>query len=82
MAPPAHTPTEEEMEKARLSLGARDRCAHLLIPLNKCRIATLYAPWSCSDERHSYEKCEYELFLQRVKKMEAIREAQVAAIPQ
>lgn len=32
----------------------------LLIPLNKCRKQTLYAPWKCEDERHTYEKCQYD----------------------
>lgn len=26
-------------------------------------------------ERHSYEKCQYDLFLKRVKKMDELREA-------
>lgn len=34
----------------------RDNCSALLISLNKCRHATLYAPWKCEDERHTYEK--------------------------
>ncbi|CAI7751711.1 unnamed protein product [Closterium sp. NIES-53] len=74
-APEKPLVSEEEMANARLSLGARDLCAHLLIPLNRCRTETMFAPWKCSDERHSYEKCEYELFLRRMKKMEAFREA-------
>ena len=32
----------------------------LLIPLNKCRHKELYAPWKCEDERHGYEKCQYD----------------------
>lgn len=76
MAPgPSTSATVEEMEAARLPLGSRDLCAGLLIPLNKCRGETLYAPWKCSHERHSYEKCEYELFLQRVRKMDELRKA-------
>lgn len=39
--------TREEMRDARLPLAYRDSCAHLLIPLNKCREATWYAPWKC-----------------------------------
>ena len=28
----------------------------LLIPLNVCRKGTLYMPWECENERHTYEK--------------------------
>lgn len=51
--------TEEEMVAAKLAHAYRDSCAHLLIPLNKCRRATSYMPWECSHERHIYEKCQY-----------------------
>ena len=51
--------TEQEMKDARLDIMFRDYCAHLLIPLNKCRHDTWYAPWKCGDERHTYEKCQY-----------------------
>ncbi|KAJ1386729.1 Zinc finger, RING-CH-type [Sesbania bispinosa] len=46
--------------------GNKDQCAHLLIPLNKCRKAEFYLPWKCENERHSYEKCEYELVMERM----------------
>eukprot|EP00246_Nothoceros_aenigmaticus_P013607 TRINITY_DN4771_c0_g1_i2.p1 TRINITY_DN4771_c0_g1~~TRINITY_DN4771_c0_g1_i2.p1 ORF type:complete len:121 (+),score=18.06 TRINITY_DN4771_c0_g1_i2:198-560(+) len=62
-----------EMADNLLPLGYRDACAHLLIPLNKCRVENFYLPWKCVDERHSYEKCEFELFLRRVRKMEELR---------
>ncbi|KAL2611716.1 hypothetical protein R1flu_023408 [Riccia fluitans] len=48
--------TQEEMVKERVPLGYRDFCAHLLIPLNRCRRETFYLPWKCEDQRHSYEK--------------------------
>ncbi|KAL3693911.1 hypothetical protein R1sor_007562 [Riccia sorocarpa] len=72
--------TQEEMVKARVPMGSRDFCAHLLIPLNKCRLENYYLPWKCVDERHSYEKCEYEIFLERMHKMKAIREAVIDVI--
>lgn len=71
--------TRAEMSAARLPLAYRDSCAHLLIPLNKCRQETWYLPWKCVDERHSYEKCQYEEFKLRVKKMDEIREAKGGA---
>jgi len=35
------------MSAARLPLAYRDSCAHLLIPLNRCRFDTYYLPWKC-----------------------------------
>ena len=71
--------TREEMRDARLPLAYRDSCGHLLIPLNKCRRETFYAPWKCGDERHSYEKCQYDEFKKRVAKMDELREAKGGA---
>ncbi|KAG6023515.1 hypothetical protein E4U40_003936 [Claviceps sp. LM458 group G5] len=65
--------TREEMREARLPLAYRDSCAHLLIPLNKCRKSSWYLPWKCEDERHSYEKCQYVEFKKRVAKMDELR---------
>lgn len=89
--------TREEMSVARLPLPYRDSCAHLLIPLNRCRHEEFYLPWKCEvckspfsihawadrsptdyigqNERHSYEKCQYEEFKERVKKMDELRAA-------
>ncbi|GMY18069.1 NADH dehydrogenase [ubiquinone] 1 beta subcomplex subunit 7 [Fagus crenata] len=66
--------TQAEMVEAKVPIPYRDQCAHLLIPLNKCRQAELYLPWKCETERHSYEKCEYELVMERMLKMQKIRE--------
>ncbi len=62
--------------EARVPLAYRDQCAHLLIPLNKCRQEEFYLPWKCENERHSYEKCEYELVMERMLQMQKIREEQ------
>ncbi|KAL8903232.1 MAG: hypothetical protein Q9207_004066 [Kuettlingeria erythrocarpa] len=74
--PPA---TREQMSEARLPIPYRDSCAHLLIPLNRCRVNEYYLPWKCEDERHSYEKCQYEEFKKRVAKMDEIRAAKGGA---
>ncbi|KAK4896058.1 hypothetical protein LTR27_005915 [Elasticomyces elasticus] len=63
------------MSAARVPLPYRDSCANLLIPLNKCRYENYYLPWLCQDERHGYEKCQYDEFKLRVKKMDEIRAA-------
>ncbi|KAK7743964.1 hypothetical protein SLS62_010426 [Diatrype stigma] len=67
--------TRQEMEDAKLPIAYRDSCANLLIPLNRCRADTYYLPWKCENERHSYEKCQYEEFKKRVAKMNELREA-------
>ncbi|GAA0138757.1 oxidoreductase [Lithospermum erythrorhizon] len=66
--------TQEEMVEAKVPLPFRDQCAHLLIPLNKCRQAEFFLPWKCEDERHVYEKCQYELVMERMLQMQKIRE--------
>ncbi|KAE9589237.1 hypothetical protein Lal_00000371 [Lupinus albus] len=68
--------TQEEMVEARVPLAYRDQCAHLLIPLNKCRQSEFYLPWKCENERHSYEKCEYQLVMERMLQMKKIRQQQ------
>jgi len=35
------------MRDAKLPMQYRDSCAHLLIPLNRCRFETYYLPWKC-----------------------------------
>ncbi|KAK1756747.1 NADH-ubiquinone oxidoreductase B18 subunit-domain-containing protein [Echria macrotheca] len=71
--------TREEMAAAKLPMAYRDSCAHLLIPLNRCRYETYYLPWKCEDERHTYEKCQYVEFKKRVAKMNELREAKDGA---
>lgn len=45
-----------------------DSCAHLLVPLNACRLETKFLPWKCQHERHAYEKCQFKGFMRRVKR--------------
>ncbi|KAL6961867.1 hypothetical protein U1Q18_001848 [Sarracenia purpurea var. burkii] len=66
--------TQEEMVEAKVPIPYRDQCAHLLIPLNKCRHAEFFLPWKCENERHVYEKCEYELVMERMLQMQKIRD--------
>jgi len=58
--------TEQEMKDNKVPLQWRDRCAALLVPLNKCRRETTFLPWKCSQLRHDYEQCEYMDFQRRV----------------
>ncbi len=67
--------SHEEMKAHQIPLAYRDSCAHLLVPLNRCRRRTYALPWKCVDERHSYEQCQYEEFKKRVAKFKEIEEA-------
>jgi len=51
--------------KANIPHAFRDTCAHLLIPLNKCRRETWWNPNKCGHYRHVYEECQYNAYLQR-----------------
>lgn len=60
---------QEDLQNAKIPLGYRDYCAHLLVPLNACRRQELYLPWKCEHERHAYEKCEYLEYKRRLKNL-------------
>ena len=63
-----HCNAQEEMARAKIDIGYRDFCAHLLIPLNACRRENFYLPWRCEHERHAYEKCQYFDYKRRAAK--------------
>jgi len=65
--------THEEIKAAKVPLNFRDYCAHILIPLNKCRVSHWYSPFQCTDLRHAYEKCQYDEYQRRVKIAEVDR---------
>jgi len=52
--------TAKEMADAKIPLSARDYCAHLLIPLLKCRKDTYFVPWKCEHEKHAWDRCQYD----------------------
>ena len=56
----------QAINDARIPLAWRDTCSHLLIHLNGCRRETWWNPNKCESERHIYEECEYNAYLQRV----------------
>eukprot|EP01087_Luapelamoeba_hula_P004450 TRINITY_DN14406_c0_g1_i1.p1 TRINITY_DN14406_c0_g1~~TRINITY_DN14406_c0_g1_i1.p1 ORF type:complete len:121 (+),score=28.87 TRINITY_DN14406_c0_g1_i1:30-392(+) len=59
--------TVAELEEARIPVGLRDYCAASLLPLTQCRRAEYYLPWKCENERHAYEKCQFEELMRRNK---------------
>ncbi|ORX34253.1 NADH-ubiquinone oxidoreductase B18 subunit-domain-containing protein [Kockovaella imperatae] len=75
----SNTASQEEMMINRVPLQWRDQCSALLIPLNKCRHRENYAPWKCEDERHTYEKCQYQDFLRRAKVLQKEKKAAALA---
>ncbi|KZP05334.1 hypothetical protein FIBSPDRAFT_765971 [Athelia psychrophila] len=73
------TASQTELKAARVPLGWRDQCSALLIPLNKCRRTNSYTPWTCENERHGYEKCQYDDLMRRMKKMSKLKQEAAAA---
>lgn len=51
--------TKSQMSEARLPIPYRDSCAHLLIPLNRCRYEEYYLPWKC-EVRYPFSKSPRE----------------------
>ena len=52
--------SHEELVEMEVPLVWRDYCAHILVPLNKCRRQNFYLPWKCGELRHAYEICQHE----------------------
>ncbi|CAB9512550.1 dehydrogenase [ubiquinone] 1 beta subcomplex subunit 7 [Seminavis robusta] len=70
----------DAIKKAKIPLGYRDTCSHLLIQLNECRRQTYFNPHQCSHQRHTYEECQYISWLQRVEdKKEHVAKMKAAA---
>ncbi|KTW25594.1 hypothetical protein T552_03455 [Pneumocystis carinii B80] len=74
-----------------INLSYRDGCMKILEELNYCRENTWYLPWKCVEERHgefldklvkinklAYEKCEYEAFKERVKKLKELESGKIS----
>jgi len=59
----------EELRKENVAQAYRDFCAHLLVPLNRCRYDNLFLPSRCQHEKHLYEQCVYEDYLLRLEEV-------------
>ena len=64
------------MSEARLPLQYRDSCAHLLIPLNRCRFEEYYLPWKCVVWEAYYSKV-YHLLIYYLGREALVREMSV-----
>ncbi|KAF9010060.1 NADH-ubiquinone oxidoreductase B18 subunit-domain-containing protein [Cyathus striatus] len=76
MSQSSTTASQEDMRHHKVPLGWRDQCSALLIPLNICRKEKYYLPWECEHERHTYEKCQYDDYVRRMKELSKIKQAQ------
>ena len=72
--------SREWMKEHEVPLHYRDYCAHLWLPLHKCQKRTYYSPWHCKEELHTYEKCQYGLFMDRVRAKVKIEKLKAAAL--
>ncbi|KXN69476.1 hypothetical protein CONCODRAFT_59317 [Conidiobolus coronatus NRRL 28638] len=66
----------KELKDNRVPLHWRDYCAHLVIPLNKCRYDNYYKTWACQDEKHAYEKCQYDDLQRRMAALKELKAQQ------
>ena len=68
-----------EWLKARhIPVHLRDKCAHMLKPLELCRRETWFNPDRCTHERHSYEECQYIAWKDRVKAKQEMKAKEAA----
>mmetsp|Transcript_7604 Transcript_7604/g.13422 ORF Transcript_7604/g.13422 Transcript_7604/m.13422 type:complete len:119 (+) Transcript_7604:156-512(+) len=71
--PPPMKVTHEQMKREGVPLAYRDNCAHLLIPLNRCRYDNYHLPWKCFEEKGEYLKCQHHEYERRVREAARIR---------
>lgn len=74
-SPEAQPKREQDLallKKEQIPLHFRDNCAHLLVPLNRCRRDTWFNPDVCKHERHIYEECEFLAWEKRVEAKKAM----------
>ncbi|CCL99005.1 uncharacterized protein FIBRA_01013 [Fibroporia radiculosa] len=73
------TASQTELKDAKVPLAWRDQCSALLLPLNVCRKEKYYLPWECENERHAYEKCQYDDYVRRMKQLSKQKAASLEA---
>ncbi|KAG5727525.1 hypothetical protein E4T56_gene12225 [Termitomyces sp. T112] len=69
------TASQADLKAHQVPLGWRDSCSALLLPLNVCRKQNFYMPWECDHERHTYEKCQYDDYIRRMKELSKQKKA-------
>jgi NADH dehydrogenase (ubiquinone) 1 beta subcomplex subunit 7 len=81
-SPGAMPKAEQDLELLKLHqvpIHLRDKCAHLLVPLNVCRRETLFHPDRCGHQRHIYEECQHIAWSARVQAKTQQRKEEAAA---
>jgi len=69
--------TDEEMEAIRAPPNKRDYCAHLMIPMAKCRKENFPFIYKCKPEVHDYHHCQDEMQHLRVMEWERERRLRI-----
>ena len=59
--------TQQEMMDAKMPLHLRDYCAHLAIPLLKCRVDNGTWPWACKYEYGEWNECQIQDYYRRMR---------------
>ena len=49
--------SERDCVRMGLTQYQRDLCAHIAIPLDRCRRLTFHAPWRCKELKIAYTRC-------------------------
>ncbi|KAM4689836.1 NADH dehydrogenase [ubiquinone] 1 beta subcomplex subunit 7 [Rhinophrynus dorsalis] len=65
--------TQEQMNLAQVPLPQRDYCAHHLIQLMKCKRDMWPNFLACKHERHEWDLCQHQDYVQRMKHYERER---------
>ena len=80
---PGAMPKDEQdlelLKREQVPVPYRDKCAHLLVPLNRCRQETFSNPHRCTQQRHIYEECQFILYTRRCEAKTAMKAAQASA---
>ncbi|CAG9467095.1 unnamed protein product [Pedinophyceae sp. YPF-701] len=58
--------SEDEMARENIPRAYRDACAHILVPLNKCRDKHGHSLWSCKRLRHDYYLCQHKEVIRKM----------------
>ncbi|KAE8579750.1 hypothetical protein XENTR_v10024166 [Xenopus tropicalis] len=72
--------SQEQMNLAQVPLEQRDYCAHHLIELMKCKRDMWPNFLACKHERHEWDLCQHEDYVQRMKQYERERRLLVQQI--
>merc|ERR1712189_68497 len=71
---PVMVATQQELMDNKVPLRYRDYCAHLFLPLLKCRRdKNIVLPWHCGPEKAEWDECQIQDYYRRMREMERLR---------